>query len=448
MRFFKRTQPKFQFGTELELFTLSKDGFVLNAAPKLINTIKKNFPKVEIQKEVGKNMIEINSLPDANVPNALEKMINQLENILYCAEKENLILYPYGTYPGSYTPELNKDKKYTVKEQVFGKVRALHAARVIGLHCHYTLPWSVFDETKVLIRGLVPSKKKHSLINIYNLFIAMDPALSTFAQSSPFYQGRRMGKDARIIVYRGGKVLKNPQGVYANHPEFGGLPHYKATTEDLLELVKARFETWTTIVKKLKINVRTIIEYGSLLSTSWNPIKINAHGTMEYRGMDANNPSVIVAIGLIIKYCAREIQEENLQVIVSKEAIKNPFKRRGNAILIPPHDYVYSYLQVKGAYEGFENEAVYKYCYNLFQFAKKVIPKDRYHLLDPLNKMLKERKTTSDEIIRKAKILGYKKGKDLTNSQAAKLALMVSQDLYKDIVTTKQNLQLIRVKED
>lgn len=448
MRFFKRTQPKFQFGTELELFTLNKEGFVTNAGPKLINIIKKKFPKVEIQKEVGKNMIEINSLPDANVPNALEKMIDQLENILYCAERENIILYPYGTYPGTYTPDLNKDKKYSIKEQVFGKTRALHAARVIGLHCHYTLPWSIFDETKVLIRGLVPSKKKHSLVNIYNMFIAMDPALSTFTQSSPFYQGKRMGKDSRIIVYRGGKVLRNPQGVYANHQEFGSLPHYKATTEDILELVKARFEAWNTIVKKLRVNVRTILEYGSLLSTSWNPIKINAHGTMEYRGMDANNPSVIVAIGLIIKYTAREIQEQNLQVVVSKEAIKHPFKRKGNKILIPPHSYVYNYLQVKGAYLGFEDDAVYKYCSSLFSFAKRVIPRDRYHLLEVVEKMLKERKTASDEIIRKARILGYRKGKSLTNAQAAKLALMVSQDLYKDIVTTKQNLKLVSVKED
>lgn len=440
---FRRTQPKFQFGTELELFTLDKNGYMVNAAPKFINTIKKNYIGMAIQKEVGKNMIEINSDPEAEVSNALENIIRQLEFILYTAEKENLVLYPYGTYPGSFTPQLNKDKKYQIKEKVFGKNRALHAARCIGLHCHFTLPWSTFDETKVLIRGLIPSRKKHTLINIYNLFIAMDPALSTFAQSSPFYQGKRMGKDARVIVYRGGKVLRNPQGVYANYPEFGALPHYKATAEDLLELVKARFETWTTIVRRFKINIRSIIEYGSLLSTSWNPIKINAHGTMEHRGMDANKPSVMVAIGLVIKYCAHAIQEGNMQVVVSREAIKNPFKIRGNAILIPPHKYVYSHLQVKAAYQGLEDDSIYTYCNNLFNFAKKVMPKSRHPLLNPIAEMLKKRETTSDEIIKKAKIIGYKKGKTLTNSQAAKLALMVSQDLYKDILTTKQNLKVI-----
>ncbi len=441
---FKRTQPKFQFGTELELITLNKDGYVVNTAPKLISNIKKNFPDVEIQKEVGRNMIEINSKPDANVANALDKMIKQLEDLLYGAEKENLILYPYGTYPGSYTPELNNDKKYRIKEKILGRSRALHSARCIGLHCHYTLPWSVFDDTKVLIRGLVPSKKRHTLINIYNLFIAMDPALSTFSQSSPFYQGRRVGKDARIIVYRGGKVLRNPQGVYANYPEFGGLPHYKSTAEDLLELVRSRFDKWTALTKKLKINVQTLIEYGSLLETSWNPVKINAHGTMEYRGMDANNPSVIVAVGIIIRYCAKIIQDEDLQVVVSLDGIKHPFKRRGNTILVPPHKYVNNTLQPKAAYLGLEDDAIYNYCYALYQFAKKVIPKDRYPLLNPIVHMLNERKTTSDEIIKKAKMVGYKKGKPLTNSQAAKLALLVSRDLYKDIVTTKKHLNLLR----
>lgn len=441
---FKRTQPKFQFGTELELFTLNKNGYIVNGAPKLISGIKKNYPKVAIQKEVGKNMIEINSLPDTQVGNALDKMIEHLEHVLYSAEKENLILYPYGTYPGTFTPELHKDKKYGIKEKILGRSRALNSARCIGLHCHYTLPWSIFDETQVLIRGLVPSKKKQTLINIYNLFIAMDPALSTFTQSSPFYQGRRLGKDARVIVYRGGSVLRYPQGVYANHQEFGGLPLYKSTAEDLLELVHSRFETWTALTKKVKLNVRTLIQYGSLLETSWNPVKINPHGTMEYRGMDANNPSVIVAVGIIIKYCARIVQEEDLQVIVSKDGIASPFKRKGKTILVPPHNYVYSSLQPKAAYYGMEDPAVYNYCLKLYEFARKAIPKDRYPLINPVIKMLKEKKTVSDEIIKKAKLVGYKKGKSLTNSQAAKLALLLSKDIHKDILTTKQHLKLLK----
>lgn len=321
----KRSQPKFQFGTELELFTLDKKGYMVNAGPKLIHDIKKNFIGIAIQKEVGKNMIEINSDPEAEVSNALENMIEQLEYILYAAEKENLFLYPYGTYPGSFTPELHKDKKYSIKEKILGKSRVLSSARCVGLHCHYTLPWSLFDESQVLIRGLVPSKKKHTLVNIYNFFIAMDPALSTFTQSSPFYQGKRLGKDARVIVYRGGSVLRYPQGVYANHQEFGGLPHYKATAEDLLELTKTRFDYWTSLTKKVRLNVKTLIQYGSFLETSWNPVKINPHGTMEYRGMDANNPSVIVAVGVIIKYCASTIQDEDLQIVVSKRRYSKSF---------------------------------------------------------------------------------------------------------------------------
>lgn len=439
----KRKQPKFQFGAELELFTLDKKGYMINAAPKFINSVKKTYIGIVIQKEVGKNMIEINSDPEAEVSNALENIMEQLEYILYAAEKENLVLYPYGTYPGSFTPELHKDKKYQIKEKILGKARALNAARCIGLHCHYTLPWSIFDDTQILIRGLVPSTKKHTLINIYNFFIAMDPAMATFTQSSPFYQGKRFGKDARVIVYRGGTVLKNPQGVYANHQEFGGLPQYKETAEDLLELVKTRFDTWTAMAKKLKVNVKTLIEYGSLLSTSWNPVKVNPHGTMEYRGMDANHPSVIVAVGVVLKYCARAIQEENLQVIVSKEGIKNPFKRKGNTILVPPHNYLYKTLQYKSAYLGLEDPAVYNYCNALYEFAKKVIPKDRYPVLNPLTEMLNEKKTISDEILKKAKLVGYKKGESLSNSQAAKLALLVSKDLYKDIVTTKQHLKLL-----
>lgn len=132
------------------------------------------------------------------------------------------------------------------------------------------------------------------------------------------------------------------------------------------------------------------------------------------------------------------------KLLFQKEGIANPFKRRGKTILVPPFEYVYKTLQPKAAYYGMEDPAVYKYCLRLYEFAKKAIPKDRYTLLNPLVTMLNERKTTSDEIIKKAKLVGYKKGKVLTNSQAAKLAILLSKDIHKDILNTKQHLRLLR----
>ena len=57
------------------------------------------------------------------------------------------------------------------KLKIFGKQRFNIAARCVGLHCHYSLPWGVFDYKNKIIKKLIDSKNKQSMVNIYNLFI-------------------------------------------------------------------------------------------------------------------------------------------------------------------------------------------------------------------------------------------------------------------------------------
>ncbi|MFH1849844.1 MAG: glutamate-cysteine ligase family protein [archaeon] len=437
----KDTAKKFKFGMEFELFTLDKNGYMSSGGDRLIKRVHDDYPGIGLKKECGKNMIELTSLPHQDVTNIMQTMIGEFESCLYAAEKEDLILYPLGTYPGPFKPEMRQEGGYKVKENVFGKTRFAIAGRCVGLHCHYTLPKGVFDTVTKTLKQLVRSKNQQSMVNTYNLFIASDPALTTFAQSSPFYQGKYLGKDSRVIVYRGGKALKYPLGLYANHQKQGMLQPYKYTGADLLQIIKLRFEEWNESVQQTNNKLWAFLKHGSILDTAWNPVKINSHGTIEQRGMDMNYPNIIIALAIVIKYIAQKVQVDYNNVVVSDFATQEPFKLEGDSIHIPPHSHVLYDLQPKAAYEGLANESVYKYCKGLLKLAKICIPASRAPLVAPLEQMLEEKKTVSDRVLDMAKKEGISPDKGLTESQAAELALDMSKDLFKNIILTKQHLQ-------
>jgi gamma-glutamyl:cysteine ligase YbdK (ATP-grasp superfamily) len=436
----KQTLKTMRFGIEFELFTLDEQGYMTNGADRLIKRVKNEYPDIEIKRECAKNMIEITTPPREEVPHAMQTALEDYERVIQCAEKEKLILYSYGTYPGAFTPEFHSGKRYTDKEKIIGKQRFTIAGRCIGLHIHYSLPWGVFDSLERIIKPLIRSKNKESMVNIYNLCIAMDPALTTFAQSSPFYQGEKLGKDARMIAYRGGKELDYPQGLYANLPQFGALPNYKSTNTDILHVIGERFNEWTDLVKQFTQNVIILSKHGSILDNTWNPVKINAHGTMEVRGMDMNHPDIIIALAICIKYIIKAVQEKYIKVIPSDTGIEAPFKKEGNKIFIPPDSYVQNELQRKSAYNGLKDDAIYTYCNGFLKLAKEFVPLKKQILLVPLETMIETRQTTSDLILKRVKENPNYDDNTLTPAQAAELALKLSADLYNEVIFTKQRL--------
>ena len=185
----KKPLKKSLIGFELELFTINKEGFIVDAADKILKKTKsdKNF---NIKKECATNMIEVASYPNEMVPNTMDHLLTELEYLVSIAEKENALLCPLGTYPGNFNPSMRNDRAYQIKESVFGKNRWKIAGRCVGLHCHYTLPRGIFDAQLRVLKMLIRSKIKDSLVNSYNLLIAADPALACFMQSSPFVNNK------------------------------------------------------------------------------------------------------------------------------------------------------------------------------------------------------------------------------------------------------------------
>ena len=432
----KKSLKKSLNGFEVEFFTINRKGHIISAADLLLKKAKAD-KNLTLKKEISLSTIEIASYPNKSIRNTMSNLLSELEYIVPIAQKGGILLCPLGTYPGTFNPEMRNDLKYEIKKSIFGKTRYKIEGSVAGFHCHDTLPRGIFDSQLRVLKMLVRSRIKESFVNSYNMLIAADPALTCFMQSSPFYQGNYLGKDSRVIIYRGGYHLRNMNGLYANFQEFGGLPPYRITALDIIEIIKTRYEKWKSHIKRLGLNIKVLSLYGSILYTTWGPVRVSPHGTLEQRGMDMNHPLHIAGIGTIIKFVLKKLQDEYYAVVPSEIGIKEPFKVEGDTIYIPPYPHVRNELQRLSAYDGLENDAVYNYCKRFLKFAQLTMPKNCLKLIEPFKKMISTRKTVSDEILDYARKKGYRKNEKISNKLAADIALHHSGRLLNEIISTR-----------
>ncbi len=442
---------------ELEFFLLNDKGKMSFSAPKIIEELSKD-KTIEITREIGKNMVEFGCFPGVETFNPAFHMVESLQKTVDHLKAKDLMLYPFATYPGSFKVKMNHGKKYDLQKKIYGTDKMDITCRVTGFHHHYTLPKSVFDAEKKMLRILRKGKLGRSLISSYNLEIAADPVLTLFAQSSPFYQGKYLAKDSRLIVYRGGKKLGFMEGLYADHQQFGGLPPYKQTATDLLTSLEKRWQRFEMEMKKADHQADIDKYYPYRLDIAWNPVKINKHGTLEQRGMDVNFPSIVVGITVLLKFCLMNVQRHFLEVLPADHGIDEAFKVEGNVLYVPPHTVVRDTLQSLSAYKGYNSDLMRYYAKRFFHFAQSCTPKKYYPLISPIKEMIEEKQSMSDKILAYAKWKGYLEeesngSKDtidtiskstISDKNAAELALHYAEHLPKNIEETKKKLQKLK----
>ncbi len=436
---------KFTIGFEVEFFVIDKDGKIANGAPDILRFAAEKIEKPHtLTPECADNLIEGGSYPDAEGSNTMKSLLDGVKTLSYAAKESGYGVLPLGTYPGKFTPQMGSAARYKVQTKVFGKNRFQIAGRVAGYHCHYALPWGVFDQKTLTLKELSDSKNQEYLVSAFNFLVAMDPALTTFMQSSPFYQGRHLAKDSRMLVYRGSEELGYEKGLYAGLPAFGSLPGYVHAGADLISKSEYRFGEWKRILEEAEVSKKSMPEYRSLLDTNWAPVKVNAHGTFEQRGMDMNRLPLLFSVSILIQVLLRRIQEGDLKVVPHDSAKNDPFRfdEKEKTIYIAPDTHVRKNLQRLSAYEGLSNDEIFTYCKRLVGLAKLFEGKKIEPLLAPLYAMLAERKTTSDEILARAKDLGYKDHRTvLPSSIAQAIAQTHAKQMFEDIVILEQMIE-------
>lgn len=441
----KRVLKRSKTGMETEFHLIDLDGNISNKSLSIINKLKQAYPEVNVVKEVSQNIIEFGCYPDVKTYNPTLDMIHSIEKAIEILKKDNVLIYPFSTYPGKFESKLSDGNKYELQQKIFGKERFDIAGRVTGFHHHYGLPKGVFDYEKRKIKTLRRSKLARSLVSSYNFEIAADPALTLFTQSSPFYQGQHFAKDSRMLVYRGGKKLKYMDGLYANHQQIGALPPYKQTTTDLLSSLYKRWKRWDQSIKKVDPSLDINEIYPNKLDITWNPVKINKHGTLEQRGMSINNMSIVVATTVLLKFSLKAIQQNFLEIIPADFAIDEPFKVENNILYVPPHSYVRGKLQPWSAYDGYNNKAMAEYAKRFYNFARSVTPKKYNHIIKPICGMIENKKSMSDKILGYAKKQDYLRFDTISDEDASKLAVYYAEKFPKDLENTKKELEKISV---
>ncbi len=444
---YKQPLKKSLSGMEIEGFLIDTAGKISFDADKIINKAKKKYPELEIKKECCKSMLELISFPRVRVYNTALNLMGNFEKMLEVAEEMGYYMLPHGTYPGKVNPIMRSDKGYRFQTNLFGKERFVQAGMCCGFHYHYTLPRGVFDKKKQFLKMMGRSAIKRSMIDSYNLAIAMDPALTTLLQSSPFTQAKYLAKDSRMLIYRGGSKLGYMQGLYGKYQILGGLPPYKQTLSDLVLSIQKRKLKLHTLLKLHGYNPE-IIKDSNVLNFTWNPVKINKLGTLELRGMDMNHPQYIIAASVFLKFIFKRVQQGFLKVVPSDIGIDEPFKIEGNVLFVPAHTHVRNDLQKYSAYNGVNHKTHYKYLKRFMRFAKSCVRGEYKLIIKPLVDMVENKESMSDKMIKYVKRKGYSIDKTLPQSFCHELALKYATPLLKEVQETKALLEKALIDEE
>ncbi len=428
-------------GLETEFFTLNENGFMVSKADELIDSAKKH--KIPAIKECGKNMLELGVFPSEKINKIARNYLNELQKLIDLTEKHSSMLYPLGTYPGSFEPEMRTDSLYSIKQKVFGENKFKIAGRNIGFHFHYTLPRGVFNSKTKRLKQVKKSKIAESMVNAFNLMLSIDPVVSTLLQSSPFYQGKYYGKDSRIIWYRGGKFLNNPDGLYSDMEEIGQLPSYIHTVTDLINKTETTFKAWEKELIKKEIPRKKMKEYPTKLAVGWPPLKINLHGTLEQRGLDMNHPKYILGASVLISVVLREIFQEFLEVKPSDYGMHNPFKLENSTIHISPDSIVREKLQLLSATKGLESKEIKNNIKGFIKLSKQFMMPEEKKAVKPLLNILDREATVSDILIKRVKKAGFSLKEIVPNDVFAEMALKSCRQLKKSMDKTKRTFEAI-----
>ncbi len=427
-------------GLETEFHMIDSEGFISNKAEQVISSLKSSDNRFFVTKEIGRSMIEFGCYPDVKTYNPSLDIVRSIRKAQETCDKKGLMLFPFATYPGKFDPVMSKGESYTIKSKIFGEEKLKVLCRAAGFHHHYSMPKGVFDFGLKEVKLLKKSKIERTLVSSYNFEIAVDPVLTLFTQSSPFYQGENIAKDSRVVVYRGGKKLKYMQGAYSGLQQLGGLPPYKQTATDLLHSLKNRQARWEREVKKADPSADFDRLYPFKFDIGWNPVKLNKHGTLEQRGMDINLMSVVVAVAVLLKFCLKKIQREFIEVLPADFGVDSAFKVENGILYIPPHSFVRNRLQKLSAYKGYDSAELYGYAKRFFSFARSITPKRYAKLIRPVSDMIEFRSSVSDRIIRYAKSKGYLSEGSISDEDAASLALYYSGQFRKDLDVVETEL--------
>src|SRR5918997_3448705 len=365
-----RGVPVRRIGLEQEFFLVDRTGALSERADLFLRRCGEaadaaGLDRRSFEAECVKSLVEITTSPSCDLMTLSDDYLSNLGLALEVGSELGLELYPLGTYPLAIRPEVRDDPGSRVQSRTIGPDRFLHAGRCAGTHLHLELPaGTVWPDVKASLGASVPQQQE--LLDLYNLATALDPALAALTRACPFYEGRTGGYDARTGHYRG--MLGLP-GLYTNLQEVGALSAYATQVEDLIAQQSERYRAWFAAMDSMGVDSRLFASTsGNLHRASWNPIRLNSHGTVEIRSMDANLPEVVLAVCALICGAVARVRRERLTVRPSRQV--RTLELDGDALLVPPFSYLSGELLSAAVTYGVSDERIETYLNSFVRFAR------------------------------------------------------------------------------
>jgi gamma-glutamyl:cysteine ligase YbdK (ATP-grasp superfamily) len=316
--------------------------------------------------ECSRGMVEVNTPPAGTLDELSRAYLAVVDFALRVGRGMGIRLYPLAAYPLPMTPPLRADPSYELQALTLGRERFLHAGRCVGTHLHLEVPEGTVDRSAVISSG-VPAVAREELLNLYNLGVALDPAIIVLTRSTPFYEGRAPGLAVRTVRYRGSAAY-GWEGLYTGLPLVGGLKPYAESAEELIEQQLAGYDAWLRAIARAGFEEHHYAGTGGdILKAHWGPVRISGFGTVELRGIDGNYPEVILAVAALIQAAAHRIRSEALTVEPSAET--RTFEVAGDTLLVPDFEYVSRSLYYAAVTAGVEDPAIAAYLDSITEFA-------------------------------------------------------------------------------
>ena len=303
---------------EQEFFLVDEDGFISNRADEFLEWCKElagdeGLDPGCFEPECAKSLVEVSTPAAVSLEELSAAYLDSVELALRAAKELGLRLYPLATYPLPVTPDLREQSHYRIQAMTLGPEKFLHAGRCAGVHLHLEVAPGTVDSRVGVAHGSSPEARRE-LLNVYNLATALDPAIIALTRACPFYEGRLTEIAARTAYYRGCPRLA-PYGLYGELEEVGGLRPYAGDVEELVELQFERYYAWLSAMDRAGVGRRLFFEAGDgMLDAAWNPVRLNAHGTVELRGIDGAYPAAVLEMSALVDGAARRIRKEDLIV--------------------------------------------------------------------------------------------------------------------------------------
>ncbi len=360
-----------RMGLEQEFFVVEPGGEPSHRADDLVQQCfemaeSRGLSRGFFATEWVKNILELNTPPSSSPRELADSYRDILQLAIDAGNEIGVRLYPYSVYPVHLIPVIRDEVKYHVQVRTIGHERFLNAGKCAGTHLHIEVPRGTID-SRIGVAYDAPADARNELLNTYNLATALDPVMIALSRACPFYEGQSSGLAHRTARYRGNEEY-GWEGVYTLLPEVGGLRPYAESIEQLVQLQFERHHAWLNALSSARVGQDLFEEAGgSLLTSAWNPVRLNLHGTVEMRNIDSNLPEIVLGVMMLVYQLAHRVRDERL-LVTPTEGIDS-MQVEGNRLLVPDFDHLHHQLLFGAVNEGLSSSIVREYAQSTIEVA-------------------------------------------------------------------------------